>query len=151
LIHGFRGAETIAFSAQFAFWGGRAGALFAGTRLGLCQFLAAPGEASFADGDAGAAGAFCATLAAIGLAFVRITFARPLVLLHSATGTRRRRNRFPQTTASLFFRFHDLADLGSGLSDMVSVLPGIAAVSVVWEDDQLTADFADCPDRKSRN
>jgi hypothetical protein len=26
----------------------------------------------------------------------------------------------------------------------ISVLPVIAAVSVVWEDDQLTADFADC-------
>jgi hypothetical protein len=34
---------------------------------------------------------------------------------------------------------------------MVSVLPVIAAVSVAWEDDQFTADFADGADRKSRN
>lgn len=40
LIQGFGGADTIAFSAQFAFQGGRSGALLAGTRLGFCQFLA---------------------------------------------------------------------------------------------------------------
>jgi len=33
LIQGFGGAETIAFAAEFAFRGGGAGALFAGTRL----------------------------------------------------------------------------------------------------------------------
>jgi hypothetical protein len=37
---------------------------------------------------------------------VGVAFARPLVLLHSATGTRRCGNRFSQTSASLFFRFH---------------------------------------------
>jgi hypothetical protein len=61
LIHGFGGAETIAFAAEFAFWGGGAGALLAGTRLGLRQFLAATREACFADGDARATGAFGAT------------------------------------------------------------------------------------------
>jgi hypothetical protein len=40
LVHGFGGADTIAFSAEFAFRGGGAGALLAGTRLGLRQFLA---------------------------------------------------------------------------------------------------------------
>jgi hypothetical protein len=39
------------------------------------------------------------------LAIVGVAFAGPLVLLHSAAGTRRRRNRFPQTTALLFLRF----------------------------------------------
>src|ERR1700719_3375931 len=43
LIQGFGGAETIAFAAQFAFRGGGARALLAGTRLGLGQFLAAAG------------------------------------------------------------------------------------------------------------
>jgi hypothetical protein len=33
LIESFRGAETIAFAAEFAFRGGGAGALLAGTRL----------------------------------------------------------------------------------------------------------------------
>ena len=33
LIQGFGGAETIAFAAEFAFRGGGAGALLAGTRL----------------------------------------------------------------------------------------------------------------------
>jgi len=107
LVHGFRGADTVAFSAQFAFRGGSAGALLAGTRLGLGQFLAPAGEASFPDGDAGASSAFRTTLAAVGLAFVSVSFTRPLVLLHSATGTRRRWNRFPQTSASLLFRFHN--------------------------------------------
>lgn len=106
LIQGFGGADTIAFAAQFALWSGRAGALLAGTRLGLRQFLPLAGEAGFADGDAGATGAFGATLAAVGFARVGVAFARPLVLLHSATGTRRRRNRFPQTTALLLFSFH---------------------------------------------
>jgi hypothetical protein len=58
LIQGFGGADTIAFSAQFAFRGGGAGALLAGTRFGFRQFLAPAGEAGFADGDAGATGAF---------------------------------------------------------------------------------------------
>jgi hypothetical protein len=40
LIQGFGGADTVAFSAQFAFRGGGAGALLAGTRLCLGQFLA---------------------------------------------------------------------------------------------------------------
>jgi hypothetical protein len=151
LIQGFGGADAISFAAQFALRGGGAGALLAGTRLGFCQFLAPTGEAGFADGDAGATGAFGATLATVGFAFVGVAFARPLVLLHSAPGTRRRRNRFPQTSASFFFRFHNAEGLAGRLSEMVSVLPVIAAVSVAWEEDQLTADFADCPDRKSRN
>jgi hypothetical protein len=130
LIQGFGGADTIAFSAQFAFRGGRAGALLAGARLGLRQFLAPTGEAGFPDGDAGATSAFRATLAAVGFARVGIAFTRPLVLLHSATGTRRRRNRFPQTSASLFFRFHTGSDLVGRLSDMVSVLPAIVAAWV---------------------
>jgi hypothetical protein len=33
LIQGFGGADAIAFAAEFAFWGGGAGALLAGTRL----------------------------------------------------------------------------------------------------------------------
>jgi hypothetical protein len=37
---------------------------------------------------------------------VGVAFSRPLVLLHPATGTRRRGNRFPQTSTSLFFGFH---------------------------------------------
>jgi hypothetical protein len=37
LIQGFGGADTIAFAAEFAFWGG-AGGLLAGTRLGFRQF-----------------------------------------------------------------------------------------------------------------
>ena len=119
LIHGFGGADTIAFSAQFAFWGGRAGALLAGTRLGFCQFLAAAGKAGFPDVDAGATGAFGATLAAVGFAIVGVAFARPLVLLHSATGTRRRRNRFPQTSAAFFLRFHNDANIGGPLSHYI--------------------------------
>src|SRR3954464_13097996 len=87
LIQGFGGADAIAFAAEFTFWGRGAGALFAGTRLGLRQFLATTGETGFADGDAGASGAFGAALAAVGFAFVGVAFARPLVLLHSATGT----------------------------------------------------------------
>src|SRR5207248_10169272 len=78
--------------------------------FGLRQFLAPAGEAGFADGDAGATGPFRATLAAVGFAFVGVAFARPLVLLHSATGTCRRRNRFPQTSASLLFCFHRGSD-----------------------------------------
>jgi hypothetical protein len=106
LIHGFGGAEAVAFAAEFAFWSEGAGALLAGTRFGFRQFLAPAGEAGFADGDARATGAFGATLAAVGFARVGVAFARPLVLFHSAAGTRRSRNRFPQTSASLFFRFH---------------------------------------------
>jgi hypothetical protein len=122
LIQGFGGAETIAFAAEFAFWGAGAGALLAGARLGLRQFLAAAGEAGLADGDAGATGAFGATLAAVGLALVGIAFAWPLVLLHSAAGTRRRRDRFPQTGVSLFFHFHDGSGFGVRLSTYI-VLP----------------------------
>jgi hypothetical protein len=106
LIQGFGGAEAVAFAAELAFRGRGAGALLAGTRLGLGQSLAAAGEAGFADGDASATGAFGTSLAAVSLALVGVAFARPLVLLHSATGTRRRRNRFPNTSALLFFRFH---------------------------------------------
>jgi hypothetical protein len=49
LVQGFRGAETIAFAAEFAFRGGGAGALLAGARLGFRQFLASAGEAGFKD------------------------------------------------------------------------------------------------------
>ena len=122
LIESFCGADVISFSAQFAFRGGGAGALLAGTRLGLRQFLAPAGEAGFADGDAGATGAFGATLAAVGFALVGVAFAGLLVLLHSATGTRRRRNRFPQTSASFFFRFHNGSDVTGRISNMISVL-----------------------------
>src|SRR5205807_6426963 len=120
LIQGFRGADTIAFAAQFAFRRGSAGALLAGTRLGLGQFLAAAGEAGLPDGDAGATGAFRATLAAVGFALVGIAFSGPLILLHSASGTRRGRRRFPQTTALLFFRFHNGSDSWGRLSNMIS-------------------------------
>jgi len=132
LIQGFGGAETIAFAAEFAFGGGGAGALFAGTGLGFRQFLAAAGEADFADGDAGATGAFGATLATVGLALVGVAFARPLVLLHSATGTLRRRNRFPNTSALPFLCFHKGYRAGSKncLSDIISSFPISADVSI---------------------
>src|SRR5207248_4283625 len=42
----------------------------------------------------------------------------------------RRRNRFPHTTALLFFRFHNASDLVGHISEMVSVLPVMAAVTV---------------------
>jgi len=44
LIQGLGGAEAIAFAAQFAFRGWRAGALLAGTRRGLRQFLGQVGS-----------------------------------------------------------------------------------------------------------
>jgi hypothetical protein len=88
LIESFCGADVISFSAQFALWCGRSRALLAWTRLGLRHFLAPAREAWFPDGDARATSAFRTTLATVGFAIVGISFSRPLVLYHFATGTR---------------------------------------------------------------
>jgi hypothetical protein len=60
-------------------------------------------EARGFDSDAAATGAFGATLTAIGLAVVGVSFAGPIVLDHSATGTCRSRSRFSKTIALRFF------------------------------------------------
>ena len=66
--------------------------------------VSVPGVRSLVpDGDAYAAGAFGTILATIGLAVVRISFARPLILDHSATGTRLHWNRVHQRIAFIDF------------------------------------------------
>src|ERR1043166_7942841 len=100
LIQGFFGPQVIAFSAQFTLRCRCAGALFARPRLGPRKLLPLTRKARLPDRDACATGAFGTTLAAISLALVRISFARPIVLDHSATRTRRfQTGRFSEPTA----------------------------------------------------
>ena len=119
LIDRFFRSKIISFSAQFTFRCRRSRALLARPWLRPREFLSSAREARFADGDAGATGAFRTTLAAIGFAIVGISFARPLVLDHSATGTGRHRTRF---LVLFFFHFHnfDPAEFLDRLSNVIS-------------------------------
>ena len=88
-VDGLCSAEGVSLAAQFATRRGRACALFARSWFGFREFLALAGETGMSHFGASAASAFRATLAAVGLSFVGVSFARPLVLNHAATGARR--------------------------------------------------------------
>ncbi len=127
LIDRFFRSKIISFSAQFTLRRRRSRALLAWPWLRPRQFLSPAREARFADGDAGATGAFRTTLAAVGFAIVGIPFSGPLVLNHSATGTRRQRTRF---LALLFFHFNVSIQLSCwvAFSNIISSSPVMADV-----------------------
>src|SRR5204862_7051551 len=81
-------------------------ALFAWTRLGSLKFLSLSLEACFPYGDTHATGAFSTTLTTIGFAIVCVSFSRPVVLDHSATGACRFWSR-PLRTRALRFVSRD--------------------------------------------
>jgi len=89
LVECFGGAKIVPLAAKFALRGRRAGTLFARAWFRPCQLLSLTREARFSDRDTGATGPFCATLAAISFALVRVSFPRPFILNHAATGTGR--------------------------------------------------------------
>jgi hypothetical protein len=92
LIQGFFSPQAIAFPIQFTLRSRCAGTLLVRPRFRPRKPLSPTREAWFPNREADAPGAFGTTLAAVRLAVVRVSFARPLILDHSATGTRRHWN-----------------------------------------------------------
>ena len=91
VVNSLSGAPDVPLPAEFTLGRKSPRSLFSRPYFGPCKFLSFAAEALVGQAAASATGAFSTTLAAIGFSFVRISFARPLVLGHGATGARRQR------------------------------------------------------------
>jgi len=89
LIDGVLGAAVVTLAAELPVGCRRSGALFPGTRRGFGLLLSFTGKAWFGHCDTGATSPFGATLAAISLVAMSVSFPGPCIFEHAATGTGR--------------------------------------------------------------